>query len=394
MCYVTGTFRFRRVCKHWDEVAVGSPQLWVRWASGAVRAWPLFNKRSKDSPIFLTWQPHHTPASGRDGLGDPAIPGRIRQLDFSGAREQLEELFGAIDSNPPSMISSIRVHITLHGARQDTEQDTQHLTRFLSSSFPRLSKLDIENYQLDCSSSVFATSNLTSLKLSLPYGSRPSYTLEQLSRILQKHPNLRELDLKDGATPRIEPTDAPVPFTLPQLVDLKLRGVAGSILRLIRLIGLSLPLHTIVLHFRHPRNPNVRVLVKTVKKILAAYYKCEGLDRPRKTSYFTVGSIPGLDYVPGVAFVARSHSAHPSIPEPVLQLQFDREDELLNIFPLFPLKDTQEFTIKGLALSSKTYRMMFRKMKGVLHLVLTTLDIGPVLEVLKPRDPGASKGSH
>ena len=62
--FAEGTFMFRQVCRHWNEVAVGFPQLWARWASRAVNSWPLLEACSKDAPIFLTWQPYHSPTSG------------------------------------------------------------------------------------------------------------------------------------------------------------------------------------------------------------------------------------------------------------------------------------------------------------------------------------------
>ena len=146
--FTTRTFRFRQVCRHWNEVAVGFPQLWVRWASGAFKAWPLFNARSKEAPIFLTWQTYHIPASGLDVLADSTIPGRIRQLDFIGTSEQLEQVLSTFNSNPPSNTLSIRLQTTKHllATKDDTEE---HLARFLPFSFPKLSKLDIKNFQPD-----------------------------------------------------------------------------------------------------------------------------------------------------------------------------------------------------------------------------------------------------
>jgi hypothetical protein len=380
-----GTFTFRCVCKHWNDVAVECPQLWIRWTPRSVRAWPLFNARSKGAPIFLTWRPYHIPTSGRDTLADPTIPGRIQQLDFSGTSEDLEQCFGAFDG-PPSNASSIQVHIALPFARQGTKQGTQdHLARFLSSSFPKLSKLDIYNYQPDSSSSVFTTSNLTSLKLSFPHTTQPRYTLAQLSRILRKHPNLRELDLKDGAMPQVEPPEAPVPLTLSQLAVLELGGTAESILRLVNLIGTSSPLLNVAFRFCYHRNQDVPALVDAVKKILAAYYQCEGLAHPRKASSLVVSGEGPL------YFVARSRPATASTPRTTLELQFSGATELLKIFPLFPLKNVRELTLKEVTLSPKGYRTILRKVTGVSQLHLSELDIGPVLEALDPGKRGAQE---
>lgn len=98
--FAAGTFGFLQVCKRWNEVAVGYLRLWGCWVAGAVKAWPLFNSRSKGTPIFLTWWTHlHD--SARDILMDPAIPKRIHRLDFIGTGEQLAHILGAFDSSPP-----------------------------------------------------------------------------------------------------------------------------------------------------------------------------------------------------------------------------------------------------------------------------------------------------
>ena len=60
--FALGTFCFLRVCRRWNEVAVTSPLLWVWWVPGAVKAWPLFNSRSKGAPY-----------SWRGNLGSPAL---------------------------------------------------------------------------------------------------------------------------------------------------------------------------------------------------------------------------------------------------------------------------------------------------------------------------------
>jgi hypothetical protein len=36
--FATWTFRLRLVCKHWNEVAISFPRLWVRLVSGAAKA--------------------------------------------------------------------------------------------------------------------------------------------------------------------------------------------------------------------------------------------------------------------------------------------------------------------------------------------------------------------
>jgi hypothetical protein len=379
--FATGTFGFRQVCKHWNEVAINFPRLWVRWVPGATRAWPLFNARSKDAPIIMTWRPKSIPSSRWDILQDPTVPGRIYQLDVSGNSGQLEHVLSAFDSTPPSSASSIRLKVILNEFGL-LENPQDHLTRFLPFSFPKLSKLDIENFQVDSSSPLLTTSNLTSLKLGFYYGDGPRYTLAQLSRILQKHPNLQELDLTNGATPLAESPESPIPFDLPQLVDLRLRGMAASLLGLLRHMGMSPPLYNIVLHLHCPRDPNVPALINAVSEILAIYYGSEGLGYPRKADYLTILSRPAG---------GRSHPAPASAPQSILKVGFTRTDELLEILPLFPLNDVQEFATDGLSLPSEKYHAIFQKVGNIPRLRLSALDIGPALKALDSCIRGVSR---
>jgi len=395
-CFLTGTFNFRQVCKHWNEVAISFPRLWVWWLPGAVKAWPLFKARSKDAPIYLTWRPALTRCSPsfRDIFRDPALPARVCQLDFTGSSEELEYLLSAFDSSPPSSVSSIRFHVTIP---YHLENRQEHVPRIPSFSFPKLSKLDIEHVQLDCLSSVFTTSNLTSLKLRFHYDTgRRRYTMTQFSQVLQNYPNLRELHLTDGAIPRVDSSEA---IVLPRLVDLELCGMVECIMGSINVIGLPSHLRNVGLHFRCPRGLNVPALINTVKKVLATYYKCEGPEYPRKVNHLTVSR---GEYSP-LCFITEPRPTPTSTPQSTLRLEFDRMNELLDIFPLLPLDDVQEFTVDGLDISSAEYHKLFQRMKDVPCLHLAALDITPVLRVMNSRgrgvrgrgmSNGASETSH
>ncbi|KAF9647224.1 hypothetical protein BDM02DRAFT_3261806 [Thelephora ganbajun] len=321
-----GTFRFRQVCKHWNEVAIGFPQLWVRWVTGVAKAWPLFNERSKGALFSLTWRYYTLFPLCKDILKIPGFPGRIRRLDFCGSSKQLEHLFSAFHLSPPSNASFIRLRIT-HRYGELGSQD--HLAHVLPFSFPKLSKLDIDNFRPDPLSPVFTTSNLTSLKLDFPNGTKPRYTLAQFSQILQKHPGLRELDLNDDAMLQLDSSETPVPFVLSQLVDLKLC-----------------------------------VVVNAVKKILVAYYECKGLDYTRKADYLAVSS--RVDRRHPLVFVAQSRSAPTPTSQSTLELGFSRTDELFELLPLFPLDNVQDFTAEGLNLSSDEYYTMLQMTENLL----------------------------
>ena len=118
--------------------------------------------RSKEVPLSLAWRSRLP--SARDILMDPAILKLVHQLDFHGTSKQLAHFLRVFDSGPPSNAKSIRLHTTPYDYSEQ-----QDLTRFLSSSFPELSRLDLRNLLPSSSSLIFTTSNLASLKLSFPH---------------------------------------------------------------------------------------------------------------------------------------------------------------------------------------------------------------------------------
>jgi len=382
--FVPGTFSFLRVCRRWNQVAVGFPRLWSLWVAGAVKSWPLFSSRSKNAPLSLTWRPQLL-ESARDALMDPAIPKRTHQLDFSGTRGQLEFFLTIFRSTLPSNVSSIRLQIIEYDGRKPRG----HFARLLSSPFPKLSKLNIGNFLPSPSSPIFTSSNLASLKLFLPYKKKGQYTLVQFSQILQRHPNLRELDLSHGAIPLSGTPGTPVPFVLPQLIDLRLYGTSEPILEFVDFIGMSSPLYNVAIHF--DRTPDLRLpaLTSALEKIIAAYYDYQGLHYPRGIDTLTIAAPRSLLHL---AFDARSRSPRTSN----FQLQFPwiggfGSKEVLEVtFNLLPSGGVQELAVDGmLPLTGE----MLKKMKELLHLRLFNQgnqDIGQTLSALSARGPGTS----
>ena len=373
------TFCFLQVCRHWNEIAVGFPQLWVWWVTGAAKAWPLFKSRSKDAPVFLTWRPPHYYYSRhptQDVMKDAETPRRIRELDFSDGPTPLEHLLTAIDSSTISVTSSIR----LYGI-SDVENE-EHLTRFFSLPFPKLLKVNIEGFLPDPSSSIFTTPNLTSLKLGSP-NHRRRYTRSEFLQVLQHHPNLRELELKERALPPVE-TSRPVPVLLPRLVGLGLYSTdSAEVAGVVDLISMSSPLHNVVIHLQ-TISPT---LISTVGRILTAYYECQGLDYPRKANGLTISSTSlGND----ISFDATSPSTPASHPESKFRLQFRGMRSMFfeEIVPIFPLEHARQFTVVKLHLTAGVWRMMLQKMKGLSLLRLEGVDVGLMLNALDPEGGG------
>ena len=356
--FARGTFDFRLVSKRWNEVAVGFPRLWSLWVAGAIKAWPLFNSRSKDGPLTLTWRPHLS-ASARDIMMAPAIPRRTYGLDFSGTGDQLSYFLGVFDSNPPSNLSSIRLQVNPYDGREPQGC----LARLLSLPLPKLSTLNIGNFLPNPSSPIFTTSKLISLKLFLPYQKEGRYTLAQFSEILQQHPTLQELDLNHGAIPLPGVPGTSAPVVLPRLAILRLHGTSGPILGLMDLIGTSSPLHNIVIHFCHATNSTVADITKTMETILVPYYNRQDLDHPREVRSLAISMRGSL-----LTYDARSHST----PTSNLELQFRLSGGLVlhnlaeETFAFFPSGNIREFSIRELTLT----REMVWKMGDLLHLRL------------------------
>ena len=372
--FASWTFNFLQVCRHWNEVAIGFPQLWVRWVVDAVEAWPLFNARSKNTPIFLTWR-SELPESTRDVLADTETPRRIRQLDFHGTRAQLEHILGALGPGSTSTTSLIRV------ALSDWGQNGEHLIHFLSSPFPKLSHLDIRNFLPDSSSSIFTTSNLTSLKLDHFYNHKCRYTRSQFSQILQRHPNLQKLDLGKGAMPPVEGSRPPVQVILPRLVDLRLHGMEAVVVEFLGLVSMSSPLHNVIILLDYVYTPRISALAKTAETILVPYYKCQGLEYPRDVDHLAISRFVGrsLEFSAG----GRSTPAPHLTPSLTLKFQFwIREALVPRVIRRFPLKGVREFTAMELDLSVDNWRGIFREMSGLLDLRLNSLSIEPVLDAL------------
>lgn len=225
---------------------------------------------------------------------DPTILGMTHRLDFSGDMEQLGHLLHAFGSRTPSIILSIRLQII----PQDDEEPPEGFGRFLSSAFPKLSELDIEDFVFDHPSPIFTTSNLTSLKLHYHYCDEPMHTLPEFSDILQKHPNLQELDLQEGALPLPEPSVLLVPLVLPRLVDLRLRGLEWGVAGIVGLVGVSSPLRNIVILVQESHiTEGVQETIGMIKEILAVYYGCPGIDHPRTSNWLSISGRPDrMDY--------------------------------------------------------------------------------------------------
>ena len=378
--FALGTFGFRRACKRWNEVALGCPQLWARWAPGAFLAWGIFNTRSKGVPISLTWRPWYRYSRNPNDISvDYTIPVRIRTLDFAGTVDHLEDLlegFGYSHFHFP-IASSIRLHVTPYD-----EQEPKERTRiFFSLSFPKLSKLDLKNFLPDSSSPIFATSNLVSLKLGVPYGAENQYTRSQSLQILQRHSNLQELHLWQGGMPQVEPSQPLVPVILPRLVDLRLYGTAVIVAGFADLVDASSPLHNVVVDLESASTRGTLPPINAIKKILVLSYGCQELDYPRMAHHLTISSNSDKK---SLVFNTKSLSTSAPYPASNFELRLNSVGSELagEICLLFPLDHVREFATICVPLSKGNCRGIFKKMEDLLHLRIDNVELGPVMGAL------------
>ena len=318
-------------------------------------------------------------------LTDTVKGRRIRQLDFNGTRQQLEQILGTLDSRSTSTTSSIRLRCPCY----EKNDNGEHLARLFSLSFPKLSKLDINTSPPDPTSPVLATSNLTSLKLDLAYNDDRCYTQSQFLQVLQQHPNLKQLHLRTGGFPSVENSGGLVPVVLPHLVDLRLYGVDEVIDGFIDLVSMSSPLHNVTIDFERNNAPSVAAHENTAKKILTVYYGCKELEYPRKVTHLTISSPPSCHLTIG----AKSHSTSAHRPTYNLELRFHgmRGALVQKVIHFFPLKHVRKYTVERFDPPADDWRRTLRRMKGLLHLRLDSVNIVPVLNTLNLINEGVHR---
>ena len=191
--------------------------------------------------------------------------------------------------------------------------------------------------------------------------------------------------------PLSKPSGPLVPFALPQLVDLRLYGTTPTIIGFMDLVDVSSPLHDVIIYFEYVYGITVPFLISAMKKILAAYYGCPGMDRPRTVNCLTVSSTLLKDDLTFNAGCSTSDVAHSTSN---FKLQFNvlsgvNYSVLVEkTFSLFPLNHIREFTAETLNLGVDDWRRMLRKMECLLCLRLDHLDIGSVLYALDSGDEG------
>ena len=298
---------------------------------------------------------------------------------------------GSVMHNGSRDLHSLQMQRHLHKAPASARLDkTRNLrpgnsTHSPSLSFPKLSELYVVDFLPDPSSSIFTTSNLTSLSLN-HIGDQLGYTRSQLSQILQWHSNLRELVLEGSALPSVEGSGPLVPIILPRLIDLRLCGMGAAIAGFMDLISTS-PLHNVAPYIKRIHVPTVPGLPSSVKQILTTYYGCHGLEHPRKVDHLAVS----LKYV-----MVIGASSSPTVAcHPTYNIRIQTVETIntlaTEIVALFSFDHTRTFAATELDLVEDDWNAMLQNMKDLSHLQLDRLDIGPVMDALGLDNRGARR---
>ena len=139
------------------------------------------------------------------------------------------------------------------------------------------------------------------------------------------------------------------------------------------------PLHNVVIRLQYTHFSTVLAVSSTVGRILTAYYECQGLEYLRKVDHLTVSSSRHEQVIS-----AKSSSTPECRSTYSLELQFyDTRNKLVGkIILLFPSERTRAFAAEGLDLGAGDWCIIFLYIKGLLHLRLDRLVIGPVLDAL------------
>jgi len=231
-----GSYNFLLVCRHWFEVASGTPELWEYWGNTLKQWWRRY-QRSGTAPIDLVLHTYHTVDPENPVLFDGPLRDAVRTRVACGSIRSIH--LGGVGGE---VLQSVVASLTLDGEdTQDSSIESLIVDNcFLNISpflvryrFPRLRVLSL--YCRGISSwdhlKIQATS-LTTLSL-WSFGSPTTITRCQFISALSSHPNLQDLslckamvpeDVGDGSTSRV---------SLDQLKKLRLSGLSGEVLRLL-----------------------------------------------------------------------------------------------------------------------------------------------------------------
>lgn len=387
-------------------MAYETPQLWSTWPGGCIDSWPILHARSKNAPldIHLLRRPAD-PTALVPIFSHPEMLRRLRSLDFDGHASWFDQFLHYFvvhnHENVPNL-KNLRINISRMGAISGYES-FEHISRFISLSFPKLHTLEIFGLSVDWNTSFPSLSSITELTI-INLADTNTPMLSQLFSLLRSNPRIKKLTLEDGALPKSDDsvgrTDC---LELSDLRTLRLRG--GLIPTVFLLEHLRLPpklqYASIVIDAEGYSN---EAIFPRITPFLHSYYLFEDREERRidglrlalddlETAVLMISTTPNALVVPTLLRI-------PLLPMDLrIQTYLDKRSLSMEIFQFLPLNNLRDLSLERLEFTVQQCKMLFDQARRVEELSVTASS-GPgaiaALELPSPlsqdKQTGKNKG--
>ena len=399
--YPPKTFNFIRVCWYWQTVAYETPHLWSTWPGGCIDEWPILHARSKNAPldIYLRKRPID-PAALIPILSDPETFRRLRSLDFNEHAlwfEQFLELFLVPNHENVQNLETLRIDISCMGAMSGYET-FERISRFFSSSFPKLHTMEIVNLSIDWNSSFPSLTSITELTIKNPSNANCP-KLGQLLSLLRSNPRINKLILEDGALPHRDDIGGERDILgLSDLRSLQLNGGLLPIMRLLEHLNLPPELRYASITVDAQGYSNEAILLR-IKPFLRSYYLLEDREERRidglrlflddlQTTLLTISTTPHAFTVPEPTL-----SQIPLSPMNLhIQTYLDKRPLSVEVFQFLPLDNLRDLSLENLEFSAQQCKLLFSQVRRVEELCIAgSSGSGAVAALELPSFPGKDK---
>jgi hypothetical protein len=322
---------------------------------------------------------------------------RLRSLNVRGHAlwfEQFLEYFGVVlnRGNAPNL-QDLQIDISCMGATSGDEI-FERISRFFSSSFPKLHTLEITNFSINWNTSFPSLSSIVNMAIQNPPNvTRPK--MEQLLSFLRRNPRLKKLTLEDGALPQPDDTGCEGGFLgLPDLRSLRLRGDLLPVMHLLEHLKLPPELQYISIAV-NATGFSRDMIVPSIKPFLRSYYLSENREERRidglrlslddlQTTVLTISTTPK-------ALVSEATLSQIPLPPMNLHIQTyqDKRPLSMEVFRFLPLDNLRDLSLESLEFSVEECKLLFSRVRRVEELcVAAGSGPGAIAALELPSPPG------
>ena len=378
--YTPRTFNFIHVCWYWKVVAYDTPHLWSTWPGGCIDAWPILYARSKSAPLNIHLRKCPTdPTILVPILSDPDTSKRLRSFDFRGHAslfEQFLEYLLAHHQGTFPNLQDLRIDISCTGALTGCEA-FRHITRFISSSFPKLNILELINLGINWNTAFPSLSSIVELTIRNPLNvNRPK--MDQLVSLLGCNPRMKKLILDDdGALPQPDDTGNKGGFL--GLPDLRVLHLNGNLLPTMDLLEhLLLPPELQHISVSVEATGSTEAILPHLKPFLTSYYLSEDREERKidglrlaidelQTSILTIATTPNA--------LSTSEATVSQIPLPPMSLHIqtyqDKRPLSMDVFQFLPLGNLRDLSLESLEFTVQQCRLLFGQVRRLEELCVS-----------------------